>query len=132
MSEILVELRNEYRKEAIQFFDDGTIDFWKETHPGNDDPLAIKEQNGESIRKLFQLANAASTNLRYGDGSSNSAIQENFDPMGDKDGVVTEKETEMLRNWVVNSNVEQFPSGTGDWYIRSSTELHQPNPTFES
>ena len=56
MSEILVELRNEYHKEAIQFFDDGTIDFWKETHPGNDDPLAIKEQNGESIRKLFQLA----------------------------------------------------------------------------
>jgi len=132
MSEILVELRNEYLKEAIEFFDEGNIDFWKETHPGNDDPLDIKEQNGESIRKLFQLANAASTNLRYGDGSSNSAIQENFDPMGDKDGVVTKKETEMLRNWVVNSDVRQFPQGTGDWYIRSSTGLHQPDPTFKN
>ena len=132
MSEVLVQLRDEYLKEAINYFDEGTIDFWKETHPGNDDPLSIKEQNGESIRKLFQLANAASTNLRYGDGSSNSAIQENFDPMGDKNGVVTKKETEMLKNWVVNSDVKQFPPGTGDWYIRSSTGLHQPDPSFKN
>merc|ERR1719367_677579 len=130
MSEILVELRDKYRNEAIAFFDDGNIDFWKETHPGNDDPLDIKEQNGDSIRKLFQLANAAATNLRYGDGSSNSAIQENFDPMGDKDGVLTKHETEMLETYVVTKDVAELFDGI--YYIRSSTGVYQPDSKYNN
>ena len=132
MTEALVDLRDEYLKDAINCIDNGDIDFWKETHPGSDDPDEIKERNGDKIKDLFQLAFAASTNLRYGDGSSNSGIGENFDPMGDKYGVLTKKETEMLRKWVVNSEPKQFPHGTGEWYIRSSTGKYQPDPEEKS
>jgi len=132
MTGTLLELRDKYLKEAIEYIDNGDIDFWKETHPGSDDPDDIKERNGDKIKDLFQLAFAASTNLRYGDGSSNSGIGENFDPMGDKYGVLTKKETEMLKNWVVNSEPEQFPRGTGEWFIRSSTGKYQPDPEEKS
>ena len=132
MTEALVDLRDEYLKEALDYIDDSNtedqIDFYKESH--DDDPIDAKEQNGKSIKKLFQLANAAATNLRYGDGSSNSAIQENFDPMGDKDGVLTKHETEMLETYVVTKDVAELFDGI--YYVRSSTGVYQPDSKYNN
>ena len=125
LSETLLELRNEDLEKALSFFDEKSydkIDFWEETHA--DDPINIKEENAKIIRELFQLANQAPTNLRYGDGSSNSAIQEHFDPLGDKNGNMTRKETEMLENWVVSSSVIK-PKNSNNYYIRSSTGFYE-------
>ena len=48
MTEALVDLRDEYLKEALYYLDDSNtedqIDFYKETH--DDDPIDAKEQNG--------------------------------------------------------------------------------------
>ena len=98
---------------------DEHINFWKETH--DDDPIDIREQNANAIKTILALANGAPSNLRYGDASSNSAIQENFDPMGNEYGTITTKESEMLKTYVVNYKVEEFG---GQYYLRSSTGFH--------
>ena len=132
LSETLLSLRDQYLEEALYYLDEANtenkVDFWKENHE-DDFLLTQKEQNGKSIREIFELANAATTNLRYGDGSSNSAIQENFDPMGDQNGVMTLHETEMMKTYVISSNVEEFD---GYYYIRSSTGKHQPDTTYKN
>lgn len=132
LTEKLVGLGEEYLKEALYYLDEtnreNKVDFWKESHE-DDYFLTQKEENGKSIREIFELANAATTNLRYGDGSSNSAIQENFDPMGDERGVMTVKETEMMQTYVITPKVEEF---NGHYYIRSSTGKHQPDSTYKN
>ena len=131
MSEDLVNLRDQYLEQARIYLNESNmvnkVNFWKESHEDEDDQT--KKQNAESIREIFELANAATTNLRYGDGSSNSAIQENFDPMGDENGKMTQKETEMMKTYVISSNVEEFD---GEYYIRSSTGKHQPDLAYNN
>ena len=78
----------------------------------------IREQNARAIKDIFLWANGAPSNLRYGDGSSNSAIQENFDPMGDEYGTITTKESEMMKTYVMNYNAVEIE---GQYFLRSST-----------
>ena len=104
-------------------YTDDNINFWKETDEDDSIELTnIREQNARAIKDIFLWANGAPSNLRYGDGSSNSAIQENFDPMGNENGTITTKESEMLKNYVVNYKVEVIE---GEYYLRSSTGLHK-------
>ena len=123
------ELRESYELLALSVLDstntDENINFWKETHEDNPDTLIeIRKQNAKAIKEIFLRANAAASNLRFGDGSSNSAIQENFDPMGDTSGTITTKESEMIEKYVINYETTEL---NGQYYLRSSTGLYQPD-----
>ena len=130
MNKDLEQLRDEYEHNALSLLNsensDENINFWRESH--EDDPatlIQIRKQNAKAIKELFGLVNASPANLRYGDGSSNSGISEDFDPMGDTAGQITQKEREMLEMYVINYEIEEF---NGQYYLRSSTGLHQPDP----
>ena len=130
MSDALVELRDTYELESLSYLDsensDERIDFWAETHEDDPEKLTqIREQNAKAIKDMFQRANAAPSNLRFGDGGSNSAIQENFDPMGDASGKITAKESLMLEKYVINYETEEFD---GEYYLRSSTGVTSTLP----
>merc|ERR1711990_569997 len=55
-----------------------------------------KRENCEQIEEMMKSLNAAPANLRYGDSHINSGIGKRFDPMGDKNGVLTTKEKKWL------------------------------------
>ena len=124
-------LRDEYRNEALSFFDTtniaDNIDFWKETHETDSDKLTdIREQNAKAIKDLFLDANSMPTNLRYCDGSSNGGIKENLDSMGDKNGIVTIHENEMISMYHGTMNIK--PEKFGDqYYLRSGSGKHKPS-----
>ena len=126
------ELRDYYETSALSYLDpknsDENINFWKETHEEDPDKLIdIREQNAKAIKELFLWTNAAPSNLRYGDASSNSAIQEDYDPMGDTSGTITTKESEMIKNYVISYEAKEFD---GQYYLRSSSGVHQPDTQY--
>ena len=129
LNEELEILRADYELSALSVLDpkntDENINFWKETHENNPDKLTeIREQNAKAIKEMFLWANAAPSNLRYGDSSSNGALQENFDPMGDASGTITTKESEMIETYVINYETTEMD---GQYYLRSSTGVYQPD-----
>jgi len=132
MNSELEDLRDYYESSAIGFLDpkntDENINFWKETHEDDPDKLIeIREQNAYAIRDMFLWANGSPANLRYGDSSSNSAISSDFDPMGDTNGVLTTKESELIENYVITYDAKEFD---GEYYLRSSTGFYQPETNY--
>ena len=129
MSTDLEELTDKYLSAALEYLDpenseDG-INFWNEANENDPDTLLeIREQNAKAIKKIFLSANTSPPNLRYGDSVTNSGISENFDPMGDIDGAITTKESELIKNYVSSYETEEFD---GEYYLRSSTGVHQPD-----
>ena len=125
----LVDLLDSYEASALSALDptnaeDG-INFWKEANENDPDELSkIKKSNAKAIKEIFLRANAAPPNLRYGDGSSNSGIVEDFDPMGDAKGEITKKEKELLQKYVISHETDEFD---GVYYLRSSTGVYQPD-----
>jgi len=120
-------LRDEYELNALSLLEsknsDENVNFWRESHEDDPDTLIlIRKQNAKAIKELLGLANASPSNLRYGDGSSNSGISQEFDPMGDAIGQITQKEIEMLEKYVISYDPEEF---NGQYYLRSSTGVHQ-------
>ena len=127
MDGTLVKLMYAYKWDILDLLDPNNtasnINFWKETH--ENDPwelINVREQNAKAIKDIFLWANAAPSNLRYGDASSNSAIHENFDPMGNDNGTLTRKESDMMKNYVINYKTTKIGQ---QYYLRSSTGLHQ-------
>ena len=125
----LEDLNDSYKSSSLGFFDptnfDENINFWKETHEENpDDLIEIKEQNAKFIKDMWLWLNGAPANLRYGDGVSNSALQENFDPMGDASGTVTPKESQVIAEYALDYEPTAFE---GQYYLRSSTGVYQPS-----
>ena len=125
----LDELREYYESSALDFLDPKNtfeyINFWEETHEHDPDKLLdIREQNAKGIKDMLLWSNASPSNLRYGDASSNSGIQENYDPMGDTMGTITAKESQMIEKYVISYTTEEFE---GKYYLRSSTGVYQPD-----
>ena len=124
----LEELKDRYESSVLDLLDpkntDESINFWKEAK--EEDPnklLEIRKQNANAIKHMFLYTNASPSNLRYGDGSSNSGIAEDFDPMGDTSGTITKKESELIENYVISYEAEEID---GQYYLRSSTGIYQP------
>ena len=129
MTNDLGELRDKYESVILSLLDpknsDEGINFWNEANESDPDKLTeIRKQNAEAIKHIFLYSNASPTNLRYGDGSSNSGLAENFDPMGDTSGTITKKESEMIEQYVISYEAEELE---GQYYLRSSTGVYQPN-----
>jgi hypothetical protein len=125
----LVELRDRYESNILSLLDpentDENISFWNEANEEDPDKLLeIRKQNSKSIKHLFLYTNGCPSNLRYGDGSSNSGIGEDFDPMGDTSGTITRKESELIEKYVINYEAEEID---GQYYLRSSTGIYQPD-----
>jgi len=102
-------LNHKLREEALQELDaidfhnehfDPTSDFYQQT--------PTFRANWDHIRNLLEIANSAPANLRYGHAKTNSAIQDNMDPMGGKDGHLTQKEKDWYNMATYLPEVYQF------------------------
>ena len=125
----LEELNDEYMTSILGILNpenpNDHIDFWKETHNADSDTM---KENADLIKDIFRWSNAAAANLRFGDGSTNSGIGENFDPMGNEAGQMTGKESRIGQNYDVESSSDEFD---GQHYMRSSTGLLQGDDPSE-
>lgn len=84
-------------------------------------------KNCPLIVDILSMANSSPANLRYGYSSSNRAIKAGFDPMGDSKGVITTKENNMLRDYVVTYQAKCYEDNK--CYIGSSTgSVVDPDP----
>ena len=125
----LEELRDRYESSVLSLLDpkntEEYINFWNEAKEEDPDKLLeIRKQNANAIKHIFLYTNASPSNLRYGDGSSNSAIGEDFDPMGDTSGTITTKESDLIEKYVISYEAEEID---GQYYLRSSTGIYQPD-----
>ena len=126
------DLNDSYKEEALSYFDSNNedrIDFYEEA--SQMDPTEIKAANANGIREVLQLGFNAAANLRYGDGSSNSGIGENFDPMGDMTGTITTKEDALIEILSQANMLDmKSPEKIGnEYYLRSGTGLYtKSNP----
>lgn len=123
----LIELNESYKLEAIVNL--GQINYAKEWVDGqfNKDQQIL---NCYYTEMLLRCVNSAPANLRYGDRSMNSGIQDSLDPMLNYHTLMTAKDSKWFweaRDTEFTTEVENFKPDNGEmgYYVKSSTGYYE-------